>query len=76
MASVTSLSGYALSMTGVIFAIGLALRFPPFPRMIRVIDGLLIGIGGIWLAWSLWRRHGACLPGAYVQAGIPGAATG
>ncbi len=42
---------------GVIFAMGLALWFPPFPRVIRTLDGLLIGIGGVWLAWSLWRRH-------------------
>jgi hypothetical protein len=41
---------------GVIFAIGLALWFPPFPRIIRIIDGLLIGIGGVWLAGSIWRK--------------------
>src|SRR6266511_101287 len=41
---------------GVIFTIGLALWFPPFPRMIRMVDGLLIGIGGVWLAWSLWQK--------------------
>jgi len=41
---------------GVIFAIGLALWFPPFPRMIRMVDGLFIGIGGVWLAWSLWQE--------------------
>jgi hypothetical protein len=41
---------------GVIFALGLALWFPPFPRMIRMVDGLLIGIGGVWLAWSLWQE--------------------
>lgn len=41
---------------GILFAIGLTLWFPPFPRIIRIVDGLLIGIGGIWLAWSLWRE--------------------
>lgn len=50
-------SGTLPRWAGVIFAIGLALWFPPFPRMIRTLDGLLIGIGGIWLAWSLWRSH-------------------
>jgi hypothetical protein len=61
---------------GVIFAIGLALWFPRFPRMMHTIDGLFIGIGGIWLAWSLWRRHGAGPTDTYVQAGVLGAATG
>jgi hypothetical protein len=40
---------------GMIFAMGLALWFPPFPRMVRVVDGVLIGIGGIWLAYSVWQ---------------------
>jgi hypothetical protein len=40
---------------GVLFAMGLALWFPPFPRVIRIIDGFVIGLGGIWLAGSL--RH-------------------
>ena len=40
---------------GVAFAAGLALWFPPFPRSIRIVDGLLIGVGGAWLAWRLWR---------------------
>jgi len=52
---------------GVIFALGLVLWFPPFPRMIRVIDGLMIGIGGVWLAWSLWQRPGASPSGADVR---------
>ena len=43
---------------GALFVAGLALWFPPFPRAIRVVDGLLIGIGGAWLAWSLWRDPG------------------
>jgi hypothetical protein len=61
---------------GVIFAIGLALWFPPFPRTMRVIDGLCIGIGGLWLAWGLWQRYDACPTDTYVQAGVPGTATG
>jgi hypothetical protein len=39
----------------VLFAIGLALWFPPFPRVVRVIDGFFIGLGGLWLMSSLRR---------------------
>ena len=48
-------SGMLPRWAGVAFAAGLALWFPPFPRGIRVVDGFLIGIGGAWLAWQLWR---------------------
>jgi hypothetical protein len=41
---------------GIIFAAGLTFWFPPFPRMVRVVDGVLIGVGGIWLAHSIWYR--------------------
>jgi len=41
---------------GVLFAIGFSLWFPAFPRVIRIIDGFLIGLGGVWLAWSIWRE--------------------
>jgi len=37
------------------FATGLALWLPMLPRPIRVADGLLIGIGGLPLAWRLVR---------------------
>ena len=40
---------------GVLFAIGLALWFPPFPRTLRIIDGFFIGLGGLWLASSMWQ---------------------
>ena len=40
---------------GVAFAIGLALWFPPFPRVVRTIDGLLIGFGGLWLASAIFK---------------------
>ncbi len=40
---------------GVLFAIGLALWFPPFPRALRIIDGFFIGLGGLWLASALWH---------------------
>ena len=44
---------------GVLFAIGLALWFPPFPRALRVIDGFLIGLGGLWLASRMWPARNA-----------------
>jgi hypothetical protein len=40
---------------GVTYAIGLAFWCPLLPPLLRVVDGLLIGIGGIGLAWSLRR---------------------
>ena len=40
---------------GIVYAIGLAAWCPLFPPIFRVVDGLLIGIGGIALAWALWR---------------------
>lgn len=49
-------SGILPKWAGVIFAIGLALWFPLFPQIIRIIDGFLIGIGGVWLAWSIWQK--------------------
>lgn len=38
------------------WAVGLAAWLPLLPRPIRVVDGLLIGIGGIWLAATWLRR--------------------
>jgi hypothetical protein len=49
-------SGVLPKWAGVILAIGLALWFPLFPQITRIIDGLLIGVGGIWLAWSIWQK--------------------
>jgi len=43
---------------GLLFAIGLALWLPMLPKPVRIIDGLLIGIGGIPLAWTMWRTAG------------------
>jgi hypothetical protein len=40
---------------GITFAVGLALWCPLLPPAVRVADGLLIGIGGIGLAWTLSR---------------------
>jgi len=39
--------------SGVPLAIGLALFFPLLPQVVRVVDGLLIGVGGIWIALSI-----------------------
>ena len=39
-----------------VFAIGLALWLPLLPRPVRIVDGFLIGLGGITLAWGLWRK--------------------
>ena len=38
------------------FTTGLCLWLPLLPRPVRVVDGLLIGLGGLGLAWTLWRR--------------------
>ena len=40
---------------GVLFALGLALFFPLFPRAMRIVDGLLIGVGGVWIASGMLR---------------------
>jgi len=40
---------------GITFSVGLALWCPLLPPAVRVGDGLLIGIGGIGLAWTLRR---------------------
>ena len=39
----------------IVYAIGLAAWCPLFPPIVRVVDGILIGVGGIALAWSLRR---------------------
>lgn len=56
-------SGVLPRWAGVIFAIGLAPWFPLVPRMIRMVDGPLIGIGGVWPAWSLWQKTLRVAPG-------------
>src|SRR6266567_4451279 len=40
----------------IVLTIGLALWLPLLPKPVRIIDGLLIGLGGIPLAWSMWRN--------------------
>lgn len=46
-------SGTLPRWSGVLFGIGLALFFPLFPQVVRVVDGLLTGVGGIWVALSI-----------------------
>ena len=46
-------SGSLPKWSGIPFAIGLALFLPLFPQDIRIIDGLLIGSGGVWLAVNI-----------------------
>jgi hypothetical protein len=48
-------SGTLPKWAGVAFAIGLALFFPLFPQIVRIVDGLLIGAGSIGLANRLWQ---------------------
>ena len=38
---------------GITFAVGLALWCPLLPPPVRIVDGLLIGIGGLGLAWAI-----------------------
>lgn len=49
-------SGTLPRWAGVSLAIGLALWLPLLPRPVRVVDGLLIGFGGLWLAYGVWRE--------------------
>jgi hypothetical protein len=41
---------------GVALAAGLVLWLPLLPRAVRIADGLTIGLGGLWLAWAIWRK--------------------
>ena len=41
---------------GVVLAAGLVSWLPLLPPPIRVVDGLLIGLGGLWLARGIWRK--------------------
>ena len=52
-------SGVLPRWAGVLLAIGLTLWFPPFPAFIRIIDGFVIGVGGVWLAWGIGQRPDA-----------------
>lgn len=49
---------------GLMYALGFAavILLPVFAsqdsaqKVYRVVDGLLVGVGGLWLAWSIWRE--------------------
>ncbi len=58
-------------IAGFVFAIGLALWLPMLPRAVRVVDGLLIGVGGIALAWKMWSAVRTA-PGASAPARADG----
>jgi len=45
-------SGTLPKWGGILLAIGLALFFPLLP-LVRVVDGLLTGVGGMWVALSI-----------------------
>src|SRR5947207_1544118 len=49
-------SGVLPGWAGVALAAGLALWLPLLPRAVRIVDGLTIGLGGLWLAWAIWRK--------------------
>lgn len=51
-------SGRLPRWSGVVLAIGLALFFPLFPRVVRIVDGLLIGIGGVSIAAAILMHKG------------------
>jgi len=64
-------TGVLPGWAAVVFALGLVLWCPIFPRAVRVLDGLLIGIGGAALALGLWRglrSPRASAPGATARA--------
>lgn len=44
---------------GIPFAIGLVFFMPLFPQVVRIVDGLLTGVGGLWLAFALWENLNA-----------------
>jgi len=48
-------SGVLPGWAAIAFATGLCLWLPLLPRPVRVADGLLIGVGGLGIAWGLWR---------------------
>jgi hypothetical protein len=49
---------------GLMYALGFALVIllpalaspASVQKVYRVVDGLLVGVGGLWLAWSIWRE--------------------
>ena len=62
-------SGPLSRPAGLLLATGLTFWLPLLPPPIRIADGVLIGLGGAWLAWSLWRSEIAGVNG-YVDEGL------
>jgi len=55
-------SGTLPKWAGVLYALGFVLFIgavsspASVQKVFRIVDGLLGGIGGVWLAWSIWRK--------------------
>jgi uncharacterized membrane protein len=54
-------SGALPRSSGILFALGFALFLPQFftPPALRIVHGVLVAAGSIWLAVALWRGVGA-----------------
>jgi hypothetical protein len=55
-------SGALPRWAAVTYAVGLAFWCPLLPPPVRILDGLLIGVGGIGIAWALRAPHPALSP--------------
>jgi len=51
-------SGVLPRLRGVLYSLGLVLFLPQFytPPAVRIVHGVLLGLGAVWLAAVLWRR--------------------
>lgn len=54
-------SGTLPKWSGTLFGLGFALFIPQFftPMPVRVVHGVIIGIGALWTAYALWRAKAA-----------------
>jgi hypothetical protein len=48
-------SGIPSRWAAIALGVGLVFFFPLLPRVIRIADGFLTGVGALGLAWNLWR---------------------
>ena len=55
-------SGALPRWAAVTYAVGLAFWCPLLPPPVRIVDGLLIGIGGLGLAWAMKTPHPTLSP--------------